>query len=216
VAELYIDPLTAVVIKNSLRLAARTEPFPFLHMTTCTPDMMVLQLRRRELDEMLAVFHRESEGLLIPEGEKHPDDELLARLKTAVLLLEWIDERPEDAITDRFDVGPGDVHTLVRLAEWLLYSAGQLAGVFGLKDIGKALSILRTRIVYGVREELLPLVSLRGIGRVRARDLYSAGYRGLREIREAPVEALAKVPAIGTAIAEDIKRQVMAEAEETL
>jgi helicase len=214
VAELYVDPLTAVVMKNSLRLATRAEPFPFLHMTARTPDMMVLQLRRRDVEEMLAVFHRESEGLLIPEAEKHADDELLAELKTAALLLDWIEERPEDGITDRFDVGPGDVHNLVRLAEWLLYSAGQLAGVFGLKDAGKALSILRTRIVYGVREELLPLVSLRGIGRVRARNLYSAGYRGLREIREAPVEALAKVPAIGKAIAEDIKRQVMTEVKE--
>ncbi len=211
VAELYIDPLTAVVMKNALHLAKGREAFPFLHMITRTPDMMVLPLKRRDMEEMFAVFHRESEGLLIPEGDKHADDEFLAELKTATLLLDWIEERPEDGIVDRFDVGPGDVHNVVRLADWLLYSAGQVAKVFGLKEAEKALSPLRTRVVYGVREELLPLVTLSGIGRVRARSLYNAGYRGVRDIREATVEELARVPAIGKVIAEDIKRQVITE-----
>lgn len=75
----------------------------------------------------------------------------------------------------------------------------------------QAEALLRTRLVYGVREGLLPLVSLHGIGRVRARSLHNAGYVGVQEIREAPVEDLAKVTAIGRSIAEDIKRQVEAE-----
>ncbi len=62
---------------------------------------------------------------------------------------------------------------------------------------------------YGVKEELLPLVGLRGIGRVRARALFNAGFAGMKDIGRAPVERLAGVQGIGDAIARDIKKQAM-------
>jgi len=43
---------------------------------------------------------------------------------------------------------------------------------------------------YGVREELLDLVRLRGIGRVRARLLYRAGYPDREALRNAPVDRI--------------------------
>jgi len=67
---------------------------------------------------------------------------------------------------------------------------------------------LRQRVRYGVKEELLELVSLRGIGRVRGRSLYKAGYRKLADIKRASVQELAQVPYIGPEIARSIKQQV--------
>lgn len=77
-----------------------------------------------------------------------------------------------------------------------------------MRETVKDLSRLRVRVEYGVGEELLQLVSLRGIGRVRARNLFNSGFKGIKNIKEATVEELSKVPALGKALAEDIKRQV--------
>jgi len=59
-----------------------------------------------------------------------------------------------------------------------------------------------------VKEELLELVSLRGVGRVRARALVQAGYRTLRDLQKADANALARIPVIGQAVAKRIKEQL--------
>ncbi len=208
VSELYIDPLTAVIIRDGLRHPGEKETFPLLHMIARLPDMMRVSSRKKDYEEMLDVFHAHAGGLLIPEEEKYPTEDVLSELKTASVLMQWILESHEDKITGHFGIGPGDLRTLVDLADWLLYSSGELSKVFGLRGEMKAVSNLRARVSYGVKEELLPLVSLRGIGRVRARNLFNAGFQGLADIRRAGAEELSSVPAMGSAIALDIKKQV--------
>ncbi len=208
VSELYIDPLTGVILRDALQMKKDKEAFSLLHMVVRTPDMIVLQLKKNDIDDMLNLFHTSVEKLLILKQEKLPTEEKLAQIKTAWVLMQWIQETPEDSIVGRFDIGPGDLHALVEIADWLLYSASEIARVFGLSEEVKVIFLLRTRVRYGVKEELLSLVSLRNIGRIRARNLFNAGYISPEEIRKATAEELSKIPAIGKAIAEDIKRQV--------
>ena len=209
-AELYIDPLTAVSLRDSLRRAPAPETLPLLHMLARTPDMMVLQLRKRDIDEFLPLFHRHCNALLISEEERQPTEEVLAELKTAACLLDWIEETPEDEIVGRFAIGPGDLHTLVQLGDWLLYASGQVAKIFALTAAERAVASLRTRVLYGVKEELLELVTLHGVGRVRARSLFAAGYRGVAELKGASAAELARLPAIGERVAAEILAQVEA------
>jgi helicase len=209
VSELYIDPVTGIILRNALKQAKEKETFALLHLVAHTPDMMVLHLRRRDYGEMLELFYRYLDKLLVPPDEKYPTDDLLSELKTAACLMQWIQETPEDKIVGQFGIGPGDLRSLIELADWLLYAAAEIAKVFKLSEEVKNLSKLRLRVAFGVKEELLELVSLRGIGRVRARNLYNAGFKSLKDIREATVTELAQVPAIGRVIAEDIKNQVL-------
>jgi helicase len=213
-AELYIDPLTAVSLRDALRRAAAPHPLPLLHMLARTPDMMVLQPRKREIDELLSLFHRHRSSLLIPEEERHPTDGVLAEMKTAACLLDWVEETPEDGIVGRFAIGPGDLHTLVQLSDWLLYASGQVAKIFALTAAERAVTRLRTRVLYGVKEELLDLVTLRGVGRVRARSLFDAGFRGTAELKGASAAELARLPAIGERVAAEILAQVEAPSAE--
>jgi len=73
-------------------------------------------------------------------------------------------------------------------------------------DILKSLKKLRVRVEYGIKEELLPLIKLKGVGRVRARQLYSAGLKDVGDLKKVSLESLQKL--VGTKTAEKIKEQV--------
>jgi len=51
-------------------------------------------------------------------------------------------------------------------------------------------------------------VSLKGIGRVRARALYGEGFKSIRDLRGVPLKRIAQVKTIGTGIAKSIKSQI--------
>ena len=60
----------------------------------------------------------------------------------------------------------------------------------------------------GCKKELLNLVSLRGIGRVRARALYNEGFKTINDLRNIPLERLANIKTIGRRMADSIKKQI--------
>lgn len=209
VSDLYIDPMTGVVIRDCLNQPQGKSTFSLLHMIASTPDMMSLPLRKKDIEEMLDVFYVHLDELLIPVEKRYPSEEVLSQLKIASVLMQWIKETHEEKITSHFGIGPGDLRTLVELSDWLIYSALEIGKVIGAKDIERPLNILRVRVLYGIREELLQLVSLRGIGRIRARNLYNGGFKTLSDIRKASIEELERIPSIGKTIAEDIKKQLL-------
>lgn len=210
ISDLYIDPMTGVIIRDALSMPKEKRTFSLLHLIASTPDMMSLPLRKRDIDEMVDIFNVHSEDLLIPDDRMSPSEEILSQLKVATILMQWIEEAHEEKITSHFGIGPGDLRTLIELSDWLIYSSLEIGKVFGIRDIDRPLSILRVRVLYGIKEELLQLVTLKGIGRIRARNLYNAGFRTLSDIKGASVRDLEKVQSIGRAIAENIKRQVLA------
>ena len=64
-----------------------------------------------------------------------------------------------------------------------------------------------TRLKYGVRQELLELVSLKGVGRAKARTLYDRGIRSKDDISRADAGTIAAMPRIGAALARSLKEQ---------
>ncbi|MDP3143004.1 MAG: helix-hairpin-helix domain-containing protein, partial [Candidatus Omnitrophota bacterium] len=83
------------------------------------------------------------------------------------------------------------------------------ADLFKLKNETFLLECLRKRIVYGIKEELLELVDLRGVGRVRARNLYKKGIHKISDLKYVDTATLTKIDQIGPVLAKDIKGQVM-------
>jgi helicase len=151
----------------------------------------------------------------IPDQWNEPEkyEYFLAELKTVRMLQAWLDEKFEDDIHEQFGVGAGDIRRIADTAEWLLYSAYELAKLFKAGRVMPMLHSLDERVRYGIKEELLELVQLRGIGRVRGRSLFKAGYRKLADIKRASAQELARVPYIGAEIAKSIKRQTSGESE---
>jgi len=192
-SELYLDPVSAIVLRQVLaRAPLGVGTFPLLAAIAATPDLPPLFLRRGEEADLLARYTDEAEELLVKPEDPPLDLDIeffLATLKTAAVLEAWTEETPIVELTQRFGIGAGDLRAKVEDAQWLLFAAGRLAGTFQ-RRLGRAIDDLSFRVQYGVKEELLDLVRLRGIGRVRARQLYRAGYPDRESLRQAPLDRI--------------------------
>jgi helicase len=200
-SDLYIDPLSAVKMRDALH-QARDDRLFHLWTVCSTPDMPKLYLRRG--DYAWVEQKIEEADLTFPVEDY---DFFLAEVKTASLLDDWITERTEEEVTKKFGIGPGDIRRMTDQAEWLLYSMGELGRIFNKKKV-RALTRLTIQVQYGVKEELLELISLRGVGRVRGRALFQRGFKTLRDLQKANPNDLARIPTIGPTLAVKIKEQV--------
>jgi len=186
-SELYLDPMSAAEIVDGLETVEDPTALGLYHLISRTPDMYQLYLRSGDRDTFGELaYEREPElpGRTPSEFDDAFEDWLSA-LKTAKLLEDWADELDEDRITERYGVGPGDIHGKVEAAQWLLQAAERLASELGLDGVG-AVREARIRVEHGVKEELLDLVGVAEIGRVRARQLYDAGIESREALREVP------------------------------
>jgi helicase len=215
VSELYIDPVSAVVLRDGLYTRAKhVTDVSFLHLISRTPDISPKLYPRRGEDEMLDLFAREHQDEFmceVPEffGETNgiTYEEFLSEVKCARVLYEWINETSEDGILEIHKVEPGDILRMVDTAEWLMHATNELADLFGHKDLSSFTRELQIRVAKGVKRELVQLVQLNGVGRGRARALFNAGYKTIDELKHASVTDLMNVPLIGPILAKKIKEQ---------
>ena len=214
ISELYIDPVSGVMIRDALiSRAARLTDISFLHMISHTPDMFPkLRPYSGEIDELALFVDQRREEFMFevpdPWADRIDYEEFLGEAKLAWVLGAWIEETTEDETIEKFRVQPGDLYRLITTARWLLYASHELATLFGHKDVLPHLAELMERTEKGVKRELLPLVRLEGIGRVRGRILYDAGLKTIDDLKRAPLEKLTGLPLIGPKLAKKIKEQV--------
>ncbi|TDA30639.1 MAG: dynein regulation protein LC7 [Archaeoglobi archaeon] len=200
VSKLYIDPLTGFIFYDTTRKFESLSELSALHLICRTPDMERLSLRRDDdwVDDL--AFKIRKELTYYPSEGSIDYEWFLLEVKTALCLRDWINEVDENEICEKYSIAPGDLRRLVETAEWLSHALSRIAGEFG-----KSVPRLETRIRYGVKEELLDLVSIRNIGRVRARKLYNAGIRSKEDI----IANKSKIKKIlGQKIAEKVLREL--------
>ncbi|WP_263021097.1 ATP-dependent DNA helicase [Natronobiforma cellulositropha] len=188
VSRLYLDPMSAAEIVHGLEAAAeRPTALGCYHLVSRTPDMYQLYLRSGE-DETYGELYYERERELLgdapSEFESARFEDWLAALKTGKLLADWASETDEDRLTERYGIGPGDLRGKVDTAEWLLGAAESLAAEID-SEWTVAVREARARVEHGVREDLLELVGVRGVGRKRARALAAVGIETPADLREA-------------------------------
>ncbi len=214
VSELYIDPVSAVVIRDALKKKpAQITDFSILHLIAHTPDMgPVMRPYAREMDETAVLLEEHKEEFFVEVPSEWVDniayEEFLGEIKTAMILNSWIEEASEENIMDRFNVQPGDLFRIVENAKWLLHATHELAVLLGDKEIHPLAHELTERVSKGIKRELLPIVRLEGIGRTRGRIMYNSGYRTIEDIRRASLDDLKNLPLIGPRLAKKIKEQV--------
>lgn len=193
VTMLYIDPMSASIIIDSLSYLddINVSELSLLHLVCSMPDVRPLYLRKDDYEWLDDFVQDHIDEFVKPPSPSDANryEWFMSEVKTAVLLTEWISESKEDDITSRFNVGPGDIRAQADNVQWLMYSASRILDYLD-SDYTDFTRELTQRISYGVIKELLPIIGIKGIGRVRARKLYNAGYRDLEAIRKAGPKAL--------------------------
>ncbi|MFX1482018.1 MAG: DEAD/DEAH box helicase [Promethearchaeota archaeon] len=211
-SRLYIDPYTAILLRDIMTETSKSSTLGLLHLLCYTPDQPLTYVTQTEVEEYTLLLEEQEDELMIepPMEEEGPRvyTEFLAQLKTANLLHDWILEKDDKNLTDQYNVGMGDVHRFVQSAEWLSYSASEIARIVGAPEHVPLLHDLKSRLRYGVKSDILELVSLRGIGRIRGRMLHNHGLTNLTDLYNIPLDQLARIPTIGSTIAESIKHQL--------
>jgi helicase len=211
-SELYIDPVSAVTIREALKEKPdRLTELSLLHLITHTPDMGPVMRPYGEEIEILAVQAEQHRDELFITPPNEWDDqvsyqEYLGELKTAMILNSWIDETSEEKMMDRYRVQPGDLYRIIENGKWLLHAAGELAELEHKKELLPFVLEVNERVSKGIKKELLPIVKLEGIGRVRGRTLFNAGYRSIEDIKHADMDTL--ITLLGPALAKKVKTQV--------
>lgn len=201
---LYIDPLTAVEFKRAIIATEKDKKHTlgFLYiLTDCADFYPKLSLRSKDTDEMRMLIEEHEDELFFDLDEYECSRSLLA-------LYAWIQESSDKNILENRGVEPGDMYRIVETSDWLLYALYEVSKLFEREDLLQEISTLRKMVKYGIKEELIPLIMLEAVGRVRARALYNAGFKDMRSIESASEQKLAAVQKIGAALAKKIKEQV--------
>lgn len=178
VSKLYIDPKSAIIMKEGI-LKDKFSDIGILHLLCSTPDMPVLYLRKKEFEAYSEALSDFWEKIIteIPDTfyEEADFEFFISQFKTAMLFNDWINEEKEELLVQKYRIGEGDLQRLRENMDWLLYSFERICHI-SKRDASQVKS-LRTRVKYGVKEELLDLVEIKGIGRIRARKLYQEGIK---------------------------------------
>ena len=207
VSDMCIDPVSASMLRDAvMKITDDTEPFPILVAAAMTPDVMGMYPKKCDEESISAAANTmEGRYLVDPDELEDYDYEFLfSDLKTALLVERWIEEVPEDIITDSMGIGPGDIRSRIDMMDWILYAMNEIALIFNPDAVVKVRPLI-TRIKYGVKEELMELVGFRGVGRTRARSLYDNGVVSELDVMTIDEAALAAIPRIGNALAKSMK-----------
>ena len=211
VAELYIDPLTAYFIIACLRNASdkKLDAFSFLQMISHTLEIRpLLKVGIREYDKIQEAMLEHSDFLLENEPLMYEPEyeDFLNSVKTALMFNNWANEQDEEFLLEEYNIRPGELRMKLELADWLLYSTEEIIKIMHYQSLIKEVVKLRLRLKYGIREELLPLVRLENIGRVRARTLFRNRLRDIKDLKNADLATLTQI--LGEKVALSVKKQL--------
>ncbi|MGV8172219.1 MAG: LAGLIDADG family homing endonuclease [Candidatus Woesearchaeota archaeon] len=221
VSELYLDPYTAHDIIESLKVGLKKKPeetfngYSLIHLVcTCLELRPLLRVKSREAEDIVEKMNKNSELMLteIPEMFDENYDDFLNSVKTTEFFMEWLDEKDEEYLLEKYDVRPGELHSKKELADWLLYSMEELSKLLKMHVLIRDVAKLRFRLKYGAREELIPLLQLKNVGRIRARKMFDNKIRDISDVKRVDMTTLSQL--LGKTVALDVKKQVGQESSE--
>ena len=194
VSKLYIDPKSAIIMRDGI-LKDRFNDIGILHLLCATPDMPTLYLRKKEFEVYHEALSEFWEKIIteIPDStyEEAEFEFFISQFKTAMLFHDWINEEKEEFLVLKYGIGEGDLQRLRENMDWLLYSLERISHIFR-RNVSQ-IRTLRTRVKYGIKEELIDLVELKGIGRIRARRLYNEGIKNRNMVNIDNLPSIKKV-----------------------
>ena len=185
---------TAVKIKEYISQTNEINVEEFIYALCETPDLPLISFKGRKSKD--PVRDKLSECGLFAADIGNPE-------ATAVSLIEWINERNEFEIENKYSVYSASTRRSAYEASHLVKFAKNTSEVLGNYSHLKEYDELTARLYYGVKEDIIPLVvSIKRLGRKRARNLVKIFGNDLSGVSK---KELQKVEGIGPKLAEKIE-----------
>ncbi len=185
---------TAVKIKEYISNINEINVSEFIYALCETPDVPLISFKGRKSKD--PVRDKLSEAGLFAVDIGNPE-------ATAVSLMEWVDERNEYEIENKYNVYSASTRRAAYEASKLVKFAKDTSEVLGNYTNLKDFDILSARLYYGVKEDIIPLVvGVKRLGRKRARNLVNIFGNDLSGVSESELQ---KIEGIGPKLAEKIK-----------
>ncbi len=185
---------TAVKIKEYISNINEINVNEFIYALCETPDVPLISFKGRKSKD--PVRDKLSEAGLFAVDIGNPE-------ATAVSLMEWVDERNEYEIENKYNVYSASTRRSAYEASRLVKFAKDTSEVLGNYSTLKEFDILSARLYYGVKEDIIPLVvGVKRLGRKRARNLVNIFGTDLSGVSESELQ---KIEGIGPKLAEKIK-----------
>ncbi len=204
ISELYIDPLSARWIMRFIPKI--TDEISVLYMVSNTVEMKP-HVRPNEdaVEKFVSYQDLFSDIANDPDSDGLMEYDPVKPFATALMLNDWINEKAEREVIKSYRTTPGALFSKVSNADWMLYASTEMAKL--MKINARKLLETRIRVKYGIKKELLDLIRLEQVGRVRARAMYDNGIKSVSDLRDPKSEATVK-RLFGNEIAAKILAQV--------
>lgn len=185
---------TAVKIKEYISNIDSINVFEFIYALCETPDVPLISFKGRKSKDPVRDKLSEEGLFAVDIGNVEA---------TAVSLMEWVDERNEFEIENKYNVYSASTRRSAYEASRLVKFAKDTSEVLGNYSNLKDFDFLSARLYYGVKEDIIPLVvGVKRLGRKRARNLVKIFGNDLSGVSE---NELQKVEGIGPKLAEKIR-----------
>lgn len=185
---------TAVKIKEYISTMSEFNAEEFIYALAETPDLPLISFKGRKSKD--PVREKLSEAGLFAVDIGNPE-------ATTVSLIEWIDERSEYEIENKYNVYSASTRRSAYEASRLVKFAKDTAQILGDYSNLKEYDYLSARLYYGVKTDIIPLVvGVKRLGRKRARNLVNVFGDDLKSASE---KELQRVDGIGPKLAEKIR-----------
>ena len=185
---------TAVKIKEYISNIDSINVSEFIYALCETPDVPLISFKGRKSKDPVRDKLSEEGLFAVDIGNVEA---------TAVSLMEWVDERNEFEIENKYNVYSASTRRSAYEASRLVKFAKDTSEVLGNYSNLKDFDFLSARLYYGVKEDIIPLVvGVKRLGRKRARNLVKIFGNDLSGVSE---NELQKVENIGPKLAEKIR-----------
>jgi helicase len=211
ISQLYIDPLTAYFFIEALKNLKEWNFIAFLSLLSKAIELKPLpNVGAKDISTIEETILQNEESFLLPIPDFFDEEyeEFLKEVKMALIFKSWIEEKSQKEIMETFNIAPGELHSRLEISDWLLYSIVEIGKIISIEEnLLREIKKLRVRMQYGIKEDLLDLIKLGGIGRVRARILFDAGIKSIKDLRKISPESLSKILHSKT-LAQKIRQQL--------
>ena len=186
---------TAVKIKEYISTTDSFNIPEFIYALAETPDLPLISFKGRKSKD--PVRDKMSEVGFFAVDIGNPE-------ATTVSLIEWIDERNEFEIENKYSVYSASTRRSAYEASRLVRFAKNTSEILGDYSNLKDYDYLSARLYYGVKEDIIPLVvGVKRLGRKRARNIVEIFGHDLKQVSE---KELQRIDGIGETLSKKIKQ----------